>query len=331
MKHLSALLLAFALLTPAIAHASDVKVVVTIKPIHSLVQSILGDEGEATLLLDGVSSPHTYSMKPSHAAALAEADLIIWVGPSLERFLEGPVANLSSPEKHLALGNGFGGVQRLSTRTGGVWETDHDDHHGHHDAHGSEDEHDDHTDDVDTSGAAFDGNLDPHIWLNAQNALAISHAVQEALAHTYPDRMEIFHANAEKLRAELEALDQEIKTIVAPVKERPYFVFHDAYQYFEKAYALNPLGAMTATPDLNPGASRLQDLRNTGDKETHICVFAEPQFNPRSMEVIAEGRNATIAYLDPLGSDMQAGANLYGDMMRALATNLAACLGKDAA
>ena len=316
--------------TPPGITLPEIEIVATIKPVHSLVESILGDEGTATLLISGGASPHTFSLKPSHARALARADLVVWVGPDLERFLEEPLENVAANARHLAVSESKG-LTKWPARTGGVW------HHQHqedtHDETGQDGaEHDDaHHDEHEETGhqdASDNAHLttDPHIWLDPINAIAMSREIEAALIQLYPERAERFAANAAHLRTELNTLDAALRRQTNPVKDRPFFVFHDAYQYFERRYNLSPLGAITVTPDLSPGAKRIQDLRDTGENRGHTCVFAEPQFEPRTMQLLAEGRNATLAYLDPLGSQIDAGPGHYVATLTALADSLVTCL-----
>jgi zinc transport system substrate-binding protein len=303
------LLIFFTLAWASSVHAKDLQVVTSLKPVHSLTAAIMGETGTPTLLISGSASPHTFSLKPSHARALEKADLVVWIGAALERFLEAPLTNLASNALSLPLIEAEG-ISLLDARTGGIWSGQEDnDHHDHAD----HDEHD---------GEA----LDPHIWLDLSNAIAMTRAIETALNEVYPEQAAIFSENAKALRAQLRKLDQDIEALTQPVTNRPYFVFHDAYQYFEKYYGLTPLGAVTASPDIRPGARRLTDLREVGDAQSRICVFAEPQFEPRLLNILTERENATLAYLDPLGSDIPAGPEQYEKTMRALVDNLVTCL-----
>lgn len=307
---LSAVLSAL-LLWSAAARAEGLQVVSTIKPVHSLVAAVMGTAGTPALLIDGGASPHTFSLKPSHARALAQADIVFWIGPVLEQFLEAPLENLAERARSVPLLEAAS-LRRLPVRSGGIWGT-----HDMHDAHG--DEH----------GTAHEGEpsvIDPHIWLDVRNAIALTGAIEEELTKVYPDLAATFAANAERLRKRLAALDREIEAAVSPVSNEPYFVFHDAYQYYETRYGLAPLGAVTASPDIRPGARRLTNLRQTVEERGVVCVFAEPQFEPRLLNILVEDEEVRLAYLDPLGSDIAAGPDHYADSMRALTRNLVGCL-----
>lgn len=311
-------ILLLALTWGSATQAETLQVVTSMKPVHSLTSAIMGDVGSPTLLITGGASPHTFSLKPSHASALSRADLVIWIGPDLERFLEAPMHNLAANAVSLPLAQADG-ISLLPARAGGVW-TDQHTEDLQSASHGDEDEveyaHEDHE----------TGINDPHIWLDIDNTIAMSRAIETALTETYPGHATTFAENAAALRAKLAMLDDEISALTAPMANTPYFVFHDAYQYFEVRYQLSPLGAVTASPDIRPGARRMSDLREAGDKQEHICVFAEPQFEPGLLRILTEGGGATLAYLDPLGSDIDAGPEQYTETLRTMAQNLVGCL-----
>lgn len=301
---LSSLTLLFACLWASATQSQPLQVVVSIKPIHSLVSAIMGDTGDPTLLITGGTSPHAFSLKPSHAAALARADLVVWIGPDMERFLTAPLSNLAANARSLPLIH-IEDITRLPTREGGIWHEPNN-HEG--------------------TDEAEEQPIDPHIWLNVSNAIAMTVAIEKALNETYPDHAETFAHNANELRMVLGALDIQIAARIAPVVTRPFFVFHDAYQYFENHYGLSPLGAVTVTPDISPGARRLVNMRTLGQEQDQLCVFAEPQFEPRLAQLLTENSTAHLAYMDPLGSDIAAGPEHYAQTMRALTQNLVGCL-----
>ena len=290
----------------SMAVAENPKVVASVKPIHSLVAAVMGDTGNPELLVSGGASPHTFTLKPSHAATLTNADLVFWVGPDLEGFLINPVANLVEEQASIPLARSQG-IEFLEAREGGVWEP-----HHHHEEHGEEDE------DTDEHQS------DPHIWLDIDNALVLITEIETRLATTYPSLAPVFSKNAMDLRAELQQLDIELKNQLNPVRTQPYIVFHDAYQYFEKRYGLSPSGSVTANPEVRPGARRISDLKNASDGA--ICVFAEPQFEARILQLLTEDDGVRLGYLDPLGSALPQGADHYAATLRALATSISDCL-----
>lgn len=311
---LAALILGLAGITPALADTP--KVVASLKPIHSLVAAVMGETGSPELLVTGGASPHTFSLKPSQAASLAEADLIFWVDPALEGFLVGPTANLAKENASVPLLN-TEGVTLLDAREGGIWESHHeDDSHGHEHGHAPEyeDEHEE----------ADHQMVDPHFWLDIGNGIAIVSSIEHQLSRAYPDLAPVFAANASDFRDRLLVLDTELKEQLAPVSDQPYIVFHDAYQYFEERYDLSPAGSVTANPEVRPGARRIADLRQASSAA--ICIFAEPQFEARILQRLTEDEGVHLGYLDPLGSTLPAGQDHYAATLKALANSITDCL-----
>ena len=278
---LAALILGLAGITPALADTP--KVVASLKPIHSLVAAVMGETGSPELLVTGAASPHTFSLKPSHAASLAEADLIFWVDPALEGFLVNPMANLAKEGASVPLLN-TEGVTLREAREGGIWESHReDDTHGHEHGHAGEHE-DEHEGETDHQ------TLDPHFWLDIENGIAAVTSIEHQLGKTYPDLAAVFAENASDFREKLLLLDAELKEQLNPVSRQPYIVFHDAYQYFEEHYDLSPAGSVTANPEVRPGARRIADLKQASDSA--ICVFAEPQFESRILRVLTEDKGS---------------------------------------
>lgn len=316
-----------AILTAALAAATALpaqaevpKVVVSIKPIHSLVASVMHGVGEPTLLVRGGASPHSYTMKPSDAKALSAADLVVWVGPELESFLEKPLKANAPKATRLTLME-LKGLTLLETREGGAWDA-HD--HGHEAGHkGHDHKHDhkghDHEDEHEE--------LNSHIWLDPANARAIVKAVAEALAAKDPADAEAYRTNAERTLQQLDALDAELKATLAPVKDKPFVVFHDAYQYFEARYDLSAVGSITVSPDRRPSAKRLSAIRAKIGGLGAACVFAEPQFEPALVQTVVEGTKARTGVLDPEGAGLPEGEALYPTLLRNLAASLRGCLG----
>lgn len=288
------------------------RVVVSIKPVHALVAGVLEGIAEPELLLSGGESPHSYALRPSQARALAAAHLVVWVGPDLETFLERPLKSLSGEARVIRL-NQAQGITLLPARSGGVWDSH---EHGHNHNHQKKTAHKHHA----------DGESDPHLWLSPDNARAMVSIALDALQALYPEHREKLSANAQDLLARLEALDDEVSQTLAPVREVPFVVFHDAYQYLEHAYGLNAVGSVSLDPERTPGAQRVREVQRLIRERGAHCVFAEPQFTPRLLAIVMEGSTARQGLLDPLGADLPAGPDAYFTLMRNLAGNLRACL-----
>lgn len=325
----SALLLASSMLLSASAASAAPEVVVSIKPIHSLVASIMKGVGEPKLIVEGAASPHTFTMKPSNARAVEGADMVFWMGPGMEAFLKKPLEALASDATVVELDDAEG-LTKLPFRKGGAFEAhEHDDEgQGHHHEETAEDDHghDDHAGEAAEDHHHDHGEFDTHLWLDPMNAKAMAAAIEKALAEADPENAEAYAANLVSLNGRIDALDKEIAEMIAPVKEKPFVVFHDAYQYFEDHYGVRVVGSITVSPEVVPGAERVQEIRQKVQELDAACVFAEPQFEPKLIQVVTEGTDARSGTLDPEGATLTEGPDLYFDLMRSIAINLKACL-----
>lgn len=299
----------FCLAKAGIAAAEAPRVVASIKPVHSLVAGVMAGVGEPGLIVDGAASPHSYSLKPSDAGELEHAALVFWIGPSFEAFLAAPLETLAKDAKVVTLGEAEG-LQTLDFREGGPFEAhDHEAEEGGGDTH--EEDH---------------GGVDMHLWLDPQNAGAMVGAIKAALASADPVNAAAYEANADDLLKRIDALEDEIAATLAPVSTRPYVVFHDAYQYFERRFATNAVGSVTVSPEVAPGAQRIAEMQATVRELGAACVFSEPQFEPGLAHVVAEGSSARSGVLDPLGAGAAKGTDQYFVLMRELAKSLKDCL-----
>ncbi len=306
------------------AAAAQPKIVVSIKPIHSLVAGVLDGVAEPELLLSGGESPHSYALRPSQARALSSADVIFWVGPDLEGFLVRPLQALGGNGRIVTLMEAPG-IELLAVRSGGVWEA-HDHHHGHSHGKKKHDHKHDHKKGHSHGHSHGHGENDAHLWLDPHNAKVIVLIAASEAKELFPEHGERIEANARALSAKLDELDAELRGNLTPLAGRPFIVFHDAYQYFERRYGLSAAGAITLNPEQSPGAQRLRQIRRTIDERGAACVFAEPQFEPRLVATVTEGTNARQGVLDPLGADIPEGPQAYFTLMRRLAEGLRSCL-----
>ncbi|MDX2307069.1 MAG: zinc ABC transporter substrate-binding protein [Hyphomicrobium sp.] len=320
-------------LTPAaVAGESPTEnsVVTTIKPIHGLVAEVLGNEGAPRLLVDGAASPHTYALKPSDARALNAAKVFFRVSPDVEPFTRKIVAAIPPSVTVVTLAE-TPGLVLLKRRSGNAFEThDHSaaDEHGHAD-HGHGDHHNGHRHHEKDDANAADGrieNNDGHVWLDPENAKAMTRAIRDALSAAYPDKKDIFQRNADATIARLDALSTEVNTMLEPVKGRPFVVFHDAYQYFEARFGVPAIGSITVSPEVQPSAKRLTAIREKIRASNAHCVFAEPQFQAKLVATVTEGTGARAGTLDPEGATVAAGPGAYDRLIRGLAANLKDCL-----
>lgn len=288
-------------LSPAGAAETAPRVAVTVKPIHSLVASVMAGVGEPDVLIGGADSPHTHAIRPSEAKRIESAQLLFWVGPTMESSYVKPIAALARGKVISVLD--APGVTVLPVRPAG-----------------------DLAEDAATDAEEAPGALDPHIWLDPENARAVVRAVANALAAADPAHADVYAANAAKTDERLVALDTELREKLTPFRDMPFIPYHDAYQYLERRYRLTDAGAVTVSPERAPGARRINELRAV-IKARHVrCVFTEPEFEPAIVRTLVAGTGAKIATLDPEGAQLPPGPNFYFNLMRAAADSLRGCL-----
>lgn len=303
-KYLVAVILAAAtmLTAPATAFA-DLDVVVTIKPIHSLVARLMTGISTPKLLVDGSASPHAFSLKPSHSRAINNADVFIRVSATVEPFTGKIIKSLPETVRVVTLEDAPG-MKLLDVRNGSSFEQNvsADEMDGHH------------------------GPIDGHIWLDPDNAQTIVSYLTEVLAERSPADAAKLQLNAAELKADIDALTAELQESAEPIKHKPFIVFHDAYQYFGNRFGVDAVGSVTASPEVPPSAKRLNELRRKIRALNVVCVFAEPLFQPRLIAAVTEGTQARSGTLDPSGMMLAAGKDLYFELMRDLAADLKSCL-----
>ncbi len=281
------------------------RVVATIAPLHSLVAGVMEGVGEPRLLVEGTRPLHGYRLRPSQVRLLERADLVVWIGPSLESFLERPLARLG--RERVVTVEALQGLHLLSLRHGGVWHHDHD--HAHEASTGKR------------------GATDGHLWLDPRNGVRIVEALTERLAALDPANGPRYRHNGERLRQRLELLDRHLARRLATVADRPYLVFHDAFHYFEARYHLAGAGALTLDPERRPGARRLREIRQLVERRGVRCIFREPQYRGAALAALAGDTGLRVATLDPLGAGLPAGPDLYFRMMETMADSFVGCLG----
>lgn len=294
---------------------ADLKVVTSIKPIHSLASYIMDGVGSPGLIVDGYNSPHSFQLKPSHAKMLEQADIIFWIGEDLENFLEKPLATIAKKAEKIELLE-IKGIKKLKFRERNIFE-EHEEHDDHgHDA--KKEEHDDHGHDAkkkehDDHEEHGHGEYDPHIWLDPINAKVILNEITEHLIENDSKNASTYKSNLAKALAKIDKLI--IDVITETNTDLSYVVFHDAYQYYENRFNVNILGAMTVNPDVMPGAEQIHEIHEVIEHDNVNCILSEPQFNPDIIKSIAKDTSVKTGVLDPLGANLKPGKDLYFDLI----------------
>ncbi len=318
-------------LLPAAALAEVPNVVADTIPVHSLVAQVMGDLGQPTLLLPPGVSVHDFQMRPSDAAVLASAGIVIWSGPALAPWLAEPLETLAPEAIHLALLESEG-WDPLPLRSDAAFDDGHD--HG----HGEEADHDDHGDHADhAEDAAHDehghddhghvhGDTDPHAWLSPVVASAWLGTIAETLAAADPANADTYRANAAAAAERLSALQASLTAELAPLARQAYVVPHDAYQYFETAFGLPASGAIALSDAAAPGPARVAELRDRVAQGDIACILTDPQTNPEWTDVLREEGLAETALVDADGTMVTPGPDAHATILRQIADALAGCL-----
>ena len=332
LKKLPIIIAILSLFTFFLPASADIKVVASIKPIHSLASYLMNGVAKPDLIVDGYASPHGFAMKPSHAKMLQNADIIFWVGEDLENFLEKPLGSIAKKAEKIELMQ-VKGLQVLKFRERNIFD-DHDDHghddHGKkddhddhdHDSHAKKDDHDDH-DDHDGHEGHNHGEFDPHIWLDPINAKVILFEMSKHLIENDPKNESVYRANLSKAYKDIDKLTSDVTSELN--ESVASIVFHDAYQYFEKRFNVNILGAFTVNTDVMPGAEQLAEIREVIEHDNVACVFSEPQFNPDIIKAVAKDMNIKTGVVDPLGATLNPGKTLYFDLIKNMSASFKGC------
>ncbi len=277
---------------------------------HALVAQVMGTTGSPELLVGGTASPHTFAIKPSDVSKLARADIVFRVDQTVEPFTAKLVGQLPKKAALVTLA-AAPGIATLPRRAGGPFEAD--GHKGHdHSKHKPADE--------------APRGIDGHVWLDPANGAAMLDAIAAALSAKAPENAATYRANASAAKTRLEMVAKEIAAELAPVAGKPFMIFHDATQYFEKRFGLTVAGSITVDPDVPASGKRLSALRAKVASSGATCVFSEPNFEAKVVAAVTEGSTARTAVLDPEGATLQPGPELYENLLRAMAKSIRGCL-----
>ncbi|MFS2225524.1 zinc ABC transporter substrate-binding protein ZnuA [Pantoea sp. B65] len=293
----------------SLAAPASAAVVASIKPLGFIAAAIADGVTPVEVMLPDGASEHDYALRPSDVKRLQSADLVVWIGPEMEAFLTKPAASLPA-QKNLELAD-LPGVKPLLIRG-----ADEDEHHDADHSEHADEGHDEH----------HHGEYNMHLWLSPEIARQSAVAIHGKLLELMPQSRDKLDANLRQFEDSLAKSDQQIGSELAPVKGKGYFVFHDAYSYFEKHYGLSPTGHFTVNPEIQPGAQRLHQIRTQLVEQKAVCVFAEPQFRPAVIDAVARGTSVRKGTLDPLGMGISLGKDSYVKFLSQLSSQYVSCL-----
>jgi zinc transport system substrate-binding protein len=340
------LLVTASLFSSAQAHA-EIEVLTSIKPLQLIAAAVQDGVGKPAVLLPPGASPHHYAMRPSDVRQIRSADLLYWIGPDMEGFLAPVLDGRKRPSVAIQ------SLPGLTLRHFGEAASEHDhDHEAEHDAHDehahdahddehaehseqAHDEHDDHAHEATHAQAADHdehdhahrpGSLDAHLWLLPANALTIAEGMAQDMAEADPANAERYRANLSAFKQRLDALDKRLSQRLSETRSKPFFVFHEAFDYFETAYGLKHAGVFSAGGEAQPGARHVAAMRERLEQAGPSCVFYEPPVRPRLADSLIRGLPVTVTELDALGYGIDASASGYEQLIEDLGSSLAECL-----
>ncbi|WP_033477190.1 zinc ABC transporter substrate-binding protein ZnuA [Erwinia amylovora] len=299
-----------------LALPAQAAIVASVKPVGFIAAAIAEGVTPVEILLPDGASEHDYALRPSDIKRLRDAKLVVWVGPEMEAFMSKSVATLPAA-KSIEMSE-LPGVKSLLLKGA---DDDEDKENAPHAAgkNGHEHEYEHH----------HHGEYNMHLWMSPEISRKTAIAIHAKLLELMPADKHQLDANLQHFEAELSSADAKINSQLAPVKDKGYFVFHDAYTYFEKHYGLSPTGHFTVNPEIQPGAQRLHQIRTQLVEQKAVCVFAEPQFRPAVIEAVARGTKVRSGTLDPLGTDISPGKDSYVQFLSQLSSQYASCLKGD--
>lgn len=294
----------------AVNASADVRVLTSIKPLQLIAAAVQEGVGSPAVLLPFGASAHHYSLRPSDVRRVQEVELLYWIGPDMESFLPRVLAGRS--QTTVAVQD----IPGLHLRYFG--QTPPADEHAHaHESSATAGEHDhDHR----------PGALDAHLWLLPANGQVIATRMAADLSAIDPLNAPRYQANLQAFSARLTQLDLDIKARLADVSGKPYFVFHEAFAYFEEAYSLKHAGVFSVSSEVQPGAQHVAQMREQLQAAGPTCVFSEPPLRPRLAQTLSAGLPVTLAELDAMGGQLAVSATGYERLLNTLADDLAGCL-----
>ena len=316
---------ALGLILSSTAVADVPSVAVDIAPVHALVARVMDGVGAPNLIIPPGASPHEYSLRPSEAQSLQDADIVFWIGEDLTPWLEKSIDTLSRNAEIITLLD-QSETKILKFRESALFEAhDHDNGHDDHNDHDDHD-HDKGHDDHDDHEGHNHGTHDPHAWLSIDNAQSWLNVFAAKLSAVDPENAGVYYGNAASAIAELDVVAKEISATLDPVRGNSFIVFHDAYQYFENNFEFFAAGAISLGDAADPSAARIAEVQGRIKNEGVDCILSEPQFNANMVTTVLAGTNAKTSVIDPLGSSLESGPNLYTELMYGMAEVLVGCL-----
>ncbi|NLU13182.1 MAG: zinc ABC transporter substrate-binding protein ZnuA [Gammaproteobacteria bacterium] len=296
----------------SISAQAQVQILTSIKPLQLIAAASQDGQGEPQVLLPPGASPHYFVLRPSDAKRLDQADLFYWIGPDLENFLPRLVKQRSQPSVAVQT------LPELQLQYFGAAQAHAEDEHQHEHSHTHDLIEHDHNHQP--------GTVDAHLWLLPHNAKVIAQRMSADLSQLDPNNAKQYAANLHAFNQRLDRLDQQLQAQLQPLRSKSFFVFHEAFNYFEQAYGLKHAGVFAVSGELQPGAKHINQMRQRLQHAGPSCVFSEPPLQPRLAQTLAANLPVKLAELDALGTDIPITATGYEQLLQNLASQFSNCL-----
>ena len=281
---------------------AEVTVLTSIKPLQLIAAAVQEGVGQPEVLLPPNASPHNYALRPSDVRRVQDADLLYWIGPDMEGFLPRVIKTRTKPSVSVQT------LPELKLR------------------HFAEDSHSHAEDAAEHDHDHRPGTLDAHLWLAPDNARVIAAKMAADLSQQDPANAAKYQSNLKAFNQRLDALDARLRTRLAGIAGKPFFVFHEGYDYFESTYGLQHAGTFSVASEVQPGAQHVAAMRKRLQEAGKTCVFSDPPLRPRLAETLTAGLPVKLAELDALGGYTEATAQGYEQLLEKLGNDLAGCL-----
>ncbi|PJG82560.1 zinc ABC transporter substrate-binding protein ZnuA [Caviibacterium pharyngocola] len=313
--------------------AASASVLTSIKPLGFIASSIAEGVTDTDVIVPAGASPHAYNLKPSDVQKIKSADLIVWIGEDVDMFLDTSVLRDIDRKKVVTVAE----ISSIGDDMLVKGEHHHHDHDHDHDAH-KQDKTADHQDhkhadhhEHNEAASAHEHHHDKlstnwHIWYSPEISQIVAGKIAQKLSEQYPDKKALIEQNLAEFNRTLSEQNEKIQQQLMPLHEKGFYVFHDAYTYFNQAYHLNQVGYFTINPQVAPGAKTLATIKEEIEEHKVACLFAEPQFTPKVIETLHKGTGVKVGRLDPMGDAVKLGKNSYANFLQYTADSYAECL-----
>ena len=324
-------------------------IVTSIKPLGFIASAIANGVTDVDVLVPTGASPHDYNLKPSDAQKLKSAEMVVWIGEDVDLFLDKSIDDLDYKKvltiKDIAAIEPFlmKGEHHHHHGEGDAHEHGHEGHHHAHEGHDHKHAHGDHDHKHEHGHAEHDHNhaheghehhhdddasINWHVWYSPDISKVVAQRIAAKLVKQYPEKKALIEKNVAEFDRTLAETSVKIKAQLENVKDKGFYVFHDAYGYFNQAYGLNQTGYFTINPLVAPGAKTIAHIKEEIEEHHVNCLFAEPQFTPKVIDSLAQSTKVNVGRLDPIGDNVQLGPNSYANFLQATADSYAQCLSK---